>query len=219
MEKIKISLSRNRNKDYLKKLLSSPKNSIFKTTQEESKIVQKAINSYNRGLKQKNTNLIFSVKNYDKYINLKYSNDYLRKHITIDDSGLKIISPVSNTIRYNYSIGRFRHNNLYLRKYKNSISYSRYELEKLNKPHLLKILNKDLKFESIKDEDNKPLSLTKREKLINDYILEKNKIVNRDIWDMKSKKYLLKKSDEIHKRKKILQNNDENKALKVQEIY
>ena len=118
MENSKISLSRNRNKDYLKKFLSSPKNSIFKTTHEESKTVQKVINSYNRGLKKNNINLIFSVKNYDKYINLKYSNDYLRKQITIDDSGFKSTLPVSNTIRYNYSIRRFRHNNFFLKNIK-----------------------------------------------------------------------------------------------------
>jgi len=151
MENSKISLSRNKNKDYLKKFFSSSKKSIFKTTQEESKTISKVINTYNRGLKPNNTNLIFSVKNYDKCINLKYSNDYLSKLITIDDSGLKLTSPVSNTIRYNYSIRRFRHNNFYFNKYKNNTSYSGYELEKLNKPHLLKILNKDLKLESLKD--------------------------------------------------------------------
>ena len=113
MENSKISLSRNRNKDYLKKFFSSSKKSIFKTTQEESKTIQKVINTYNRSLKTNKTNLIFSVKNYDKYINLKYSNDYLPKLITIDDSGLKLTSPVSNTIRYNYSIRRFRHNNFF----------------------------------------------------------------------------------------------------------
>ena len=215
MENSKISLSRNRNKDYLKKCFSSSKKSIFKTTQEESKTIQKVINRYNRGLKPNNTNLIFSVKNYDKYINLKYSNDYLPKLLTIDDSGLKFASPVSNSIRYNYSIRSIRHNNFYFRKYKNTTSYSGYGLEKLNKPNLLKILNKDLKLESLKDTYNKPLSLTNREKLINDYILEKNKIFNRHNWDMKSKKYLLKKNDEIHKEEKILklQNNDENKDV------
>ena len=212
MENSKISLSRNRNKDYLKKCFSSSKKSIFKTTQEESKTIQKVINRYNRGLKPNNTNLIFSVKNYDKYINLKYSNDYLPKLLTIDDSGLKFASPVSNSIRYNYSIRSIRHNNFYFRKYKNTTSYSGYGLEKLNKPNLLKILNKDLKLESLKDTYNKPLSLTNREKLINDYILEKNKIFNRHNWDMKSKKYLLNKCDKIHKEEKMfkLQNNDEN---------
>ena len=211
MENSKISLSKNKNKDYLKKCFSSKK-SIFKTSQEESKTIQKVVNTYNRRLKLNNTNLIFSVKNYEKFINLKYSNDYLPKLITIDDSGFKSTLPVSNTIRYNYSIRRFRHNNFYFKKYKNDASYNEYGLEKLNKPRLLKILIKDLKLESLKDEYNKPLSLTNREKLINDYILEKNKIFNRHSWDMKSKKYLLKKSDEINKEKKMLklQNNDEN---------
>jgi len=54
--------------------------------------------------------------------------------------------------------------------------------------------------------------LKNREKLINDYILEKNKIFNRHNLDMKSKKYLLNKYDKIHKEEKMfkLQNNDEN---------
>ena len=184
MENSKISLSKNKNKDYLKKCFSSKK-SIFKTSQEESKTIQKVVNTYNRRLKLNNTNLIFSVKNYEKFINLKYSNDYLPKLITIDDSGFKSTLPVSNTIRYNYSIRRFRHNNFYFKKYKNSTSYSGYGLEKLNKPRLIKILIKDLKLESLKDEYNKPLSLTNREKLINDYILEKNKIFNRHSCDKK----------------------------------
>ena len=211
MENSKISLSKNKNKDYLKKCFSSKK-SIFKTTQEESKTIQKVVNTYNRRLKLNNTNLIFSVKNYEKFINLKYSNDYLPKLITIDDSGFKSTLPVSNTIRYNYSIRRFRHNNFYFKKYKNDASYNEYGLEKLNKPRLLKILIKDLKLESLKDKYNKPLSLKNREKVINDYILEKNKIFNRHSWDMKSKKYLLKKKEEIYKEKKMfkLQNNDEN---------
>jgi len=215
MDKSKLSLSRNRNKDYFKKFFSSSKKSIFKTTQEESKTIQKVINTYNRGLKPNNTNFIFSVKNHDKFINLKYKNDYLPKLKTIDDSDLKVTSPLSNTIRYNYSIKRFRNNNFYFRKFKNSTSYSGYELEKLNKPHLLKLLNKDLKLESLKDANNKPLSLTNREKLINDYILEKNKMFNGHSRDMKSKKYLLKKSDDISKKKKVLklQNNDEKKEV------
>ena len=117
------------------------------------------MDNYTRGLSKKDKNIIFAVKNYDKYIKTKYMNDLSTKFLLIDDSDSKLTSPISNTIRYNHSIQRFKHNNYTIRKYKESPSYSGYSLIKLNKPYLLKILNKDIIEKTLHSKDSSIKSL------------------------------------------------------------
>ena len=200
MKKSLISLSRNRINKNLNLFLSSgkeEKKSFFKTTQEEQKTVPKIVNKYIRGLKKKEINVIFSVKNYDKYIKTKYNNDFSTKFLLIDDSDSKITSPISNTIRYNHSIQRFKHNNYAIKKYKGSTSYSGYNLLKLNKPYLLKML---------KDTSVKSLSPESTTKTMNNFIKNnQNKIysynnytINHKNIRLHSSKYLLDKKERIY---------------------
>jgi len=70
-----ISLSRNKPYKNLKLYLSSSrkeeKKSTFKTTQDDSRTIPKMMNKCLRDLSKKEINIIFSVKNYDKYIKKK----------------------------------------------------------------------------------------------------------------------------------------------------
>ena len=190
MKKSLISLSRNRTNKNLNYFLSSSKKeenkTIFKTTQNEQKTIPSIVTNYNRGLNKKEINVIFSVKNYDKYIKTKYNNDFSTKFLLIDDSDSKMTSPISNTIRYNHSIQRFKHNNYTIKKYKGSTSYSGYNLIKLNKPYLLKLLNKEIIDKTFKSKDfstdkntlntNKTFKHSTASKTINNYFLKKNNI-------------------------------------------
>ena len=190
MKKSLISLSRNRTNKNLNYFLSSSKKeenkTIFKTTQNEQKTIPSIVTNYNRGLNKKEINVIFSVKNYDKYIKTKYNNDFSTKFLLIDDSDSKMTSPISNTIRYNHSIQRFKHNNYTIKKYKGSTSYSGYNLIKLNKPYLLKLLNKEIIDKTFKSKDfstdknslntNKTFKHSTASKTLNNYFLKKNNI-------------------------------------------
>ena len=162
--KRKISLSRNIDNKSLNAFLSSyrkdEKKTAFKTTQNDSKSIPTFMNKYLRDFSKKEINLIFSVKNYDKCIKKKYSTNYSR-FVLIDDSDSKLTSPISNTIRYNHSIQRFKHNNFTIRKYRESTSYSGYghNIVKLNKPYLLKLLDKQIIDKALKLKDSSMQSM------------------------------------------------------------
>ena len=237
MKKSLISLSRNRTNKNLNYFLSSSKKeenkTIFKTTQNEQKTIPSIVTNYNRGLNKKEINVIFSVKNYDKYIKTKYNNDFSTKFLLIDDSDSKMTSPISNTIRYNHSIQRFKHNNYTIKKYKGSTSYSGYNLIKLNKPYLLKLLNKEIIDKTFKSKDfstdkntlntNKTFKHSTASKTINNYFLKKNNIseyknnneniqINKVLSQNEDKIYNLK---ELNKFKQLFNQ----KILQLPEIY
>ena len=215
MKRNKISLSRNKPYNNLNLYLSSSrkdeKKSTFKTTQDDSRTIPKMMNKCLRDLSKKEINIIFSVKNYDKYIKKKYNNDYSR-FLLMDDPDSKLTSPISNTIRYNHSIQRFKHNNFTIRKYKASTSYSGYghNLVKLNKPHLLKLLDKQIidKALKLKDSSIKSLSPTSASTL-NNYFLkqtnlnESNNFTINENFKANNNNYLLTKPDKIYNLKEL----------------
>ena len=224
-----ISLSRNKNNKNLNLFLSTSgkkdksKNQIFKTTQEDSKKIPRLMDNYVRGLSKNDKNIIFAVKDYDKYIKTKYMSDFSTKFLLIDDSDSKLTSPISNTIRYNHSIQRFKHNNYTIRKYKESTSYSDYNLIKLNKPYLLKLLNKDIIEKTLRLQDSsiKTSSPTTNYQTINSFNIRQNKIsddtrtINNTISNINNnenlqiKKFLLKKnSDKIYNLKELNKHNN-----------
>ena len=236
MKKSKISLSRNRANKNLNYFLSSSgkeeNKTIFKTTQEEQRTIPSIANSYKRGLKKKDINIIFSVKNYDKYIKTKYNSDFSTKFLLVDDSDSKMTSPISNTIRYNHSIQRFKHNNYTIKKYKGSMSYSGYNLIKLNKPYLLKLLNKEAINRTLNPKiisgnintlniDNNNISST-YSKAINNFKLKKNKIYDynnsKNNENIKLNRILMQKVDtiynlkELHEFQKLYNNNNKIKS-------
>ena len=221
MKKSKISLSRNRTNKNLNYFLSSSgkeeNKTVFKTTQEEQRTIPSIANSYSRGLKKKDINIIFSVKNYDKYIKTKYNIDFSTKFLLVDDSDSKMTSPISNTIRYNHSIQRFKHNNYTIKKYKGSTSYSGYNLIKLNKPYLLRLLNKEAinitsKTKNISTNINS-LNINKNDipstssKTISIFKLKKNKIYDynntKNNENIKLNKILTQKVDTIYNLKEL----------------
>jgi hypothetical protein len=234
MKRKKISLSRNREHNGLNAFLSSlkkeEKKTAFKTTQNNSLKIPKLMNRYLRDLNKKEINIIFSVKDYDKIIKKKYNNDYskLSRFILIDDSDSKLTSPISNTIRYNHSIQRFKHNNYTIRKYRESTSYSGYghNIIKLNKPYLLKLLDKQLidKALKLKESSTQSLNPTTCTSTINNlnkyyYLYQQqnlNKYYNYTIYknenendkSYSSKKYLLTKNDKISNLKELYTYNN-----------
>ena len=238
MKKSLISLSRNKTNKNINMFLSASgkengeeineineKNSIFKTTQEESKTIPKLMKNYVRGLNKKQVNIIFSVKNYDKYIKTKYMSDISTKFLLIDDSDSKLTSPISNTIRYNHSIQRFKHNNYTIRKYKGSTSYSGYNLIKLNKPYLLKLLSKDIidKTLHLKDSSLKSLSPSTNYQTINSFNLKQNKIydynntINNE--NIHINKFSSKKKDKMYNLKALYEHNKNNYMENTPRIY
>ena len=217
MKKSLISLSRNRTNNNINLFLSTrreEKKPFFKTTQEEPKTVPKIINQYIRGLKKKEVNVIFSVKNYDRYIKTKYNNDFSTKFLLIDDSDSKITSPISNTIRYNHSIQRFKHNNYVIRKYKESTSYSGYDIIKLNKPYLLNVL-KDKSIKSLRTESTsrKIKNFIKNNK--NKLYSYNNYTINHKTNQIHSNKNLSAKKDKIFNLKELYQFTKNNDCIKI----
>ena len=216
MKRNLISLSRNTDLN-LKFLLSSKeqeeKNSLFKTVQNENQIIPKKINQYYLELKKKETNLF---KKSDKCIKTNYNTNFTNILIS-DDIESKIVSPISNTIRYNYSKQGFKYNNYGLKKYKSNTSYSGSELVKLNKPYLLGILNKDLISKDSKTSNNKSLHLKQREKIINNYIIKRNKTFgnnNKKIKiNIKSKKHFFSKPKNEYKIKEKNKHQKHNKII------
>ena len=231
-----ISLSRNKNNKNLNLFLSTSgkkdksKNQIFKTTQEDSKKIPRLMDNYVRGLSKNDKNIIFAVKDYDKYIKTKYMSDFSTKFLLIDDSDSKLTSPISNTIRYNHSIQRFKHNNYTIRKYKESPSYSGYSLVKLNKP---KILNRDIIEKTLQIKDSsikslKSLNPTTNCQTINSFNLRQNKVYddtkiinnsNINIENDQINKYLLRKSDRIYNLKELYKQNNYNTPRNFNETF
>ena len=115
---------------------------------------------------------ILQSKKYDNCLKTKYNKDFPTKLISINCSDSKVISPISNSIRYNHTIQRFKHNKYSFKKYKGSMSYSEYNPIKLKKPKLLKSLNKEIIDKILKSKDSSTL-ITETKK-VNKNILKYN---------------------------------------------
>ena len=229
MKRNLISLSRNKtNKNLNLFLLSSEKEEkkqIFKTIQNESRTIPTLINKYYNGLKNKTFKENFTVNNYDKCLKNKNNKDFPTKLIFKNFPDSKIISPISNSIRYNYSIQRFKHNKYSFKKYKGSMSYSEYNPIKLKKPKLLKSLNKKLidKILRLKDSSIKWNTLITTSKEVNKDILKFNNYVyNKNITNdnIQINNFFNTKLDNLYNLKEIYQqlklkdtNSDSNKNL------
>ena len=200
--KNKISLSRNKTNKYLNLFLSPSakkgKNYIFKTSQKESKTISTVTNRYSRGLKNKKINNIFSVKKYDNYLKTEYNKNFSKKILINDESNSKVASPLS-TIRYNSSSRRFQHNTNSKQKYKISTSYNGCNLIKLNKPYLLKLLDKQIIYKTLKlkDSNNKSSIPYTTSIIINHKIINNSKIQINNVFN--------KKKDKIYKLKELYQ--------------
>ena len=219
-----ISLSRNKANNNLNLFLLSTekedKKQIFKTIQNESKTIPTLINKYFSGLKNKTIKENPTVKNYDKCLKTIYNKDFPTKLISINCSDSKIISPISNSIRYNHSIQRFKHNKYSFKKYKGSMSYSEYNPIKLKKPKLLKSLNKEIIDKILNLKDYSTLTTTSSKK-VNKKILKYNKYeYGKNIVDenIQLNNFFNTKYDNLSDFKKIYQQlkfNDTNNTSRI----